>query len=190
MILEIGMTYALRRHARARHLRITVHPGGRVVVTVPLRGVSQKMVEEFVASKREWIARSVEAMRGVDESVLRRRNLPAGRQGRAEYLRERERAREFIVARIAVLNADGKFTFGDIRIKNQKTCWGSCSVKGNLNFNYKILFLPPAVADYVIAHELCHLKQMNHSPKFWNLVSELIPNYKELKKELNLPVDR
>ena len=170
--------YIERHHPRARHLRITVHPGGRVVVTVPTRGVSQKMVDEFVASKREWIARSVEAMKGVDENVLRRGT-------RAEFVRERERAREFIVRRIAVLNADEKFSFGDIRIKNQKTCWGSCSVKGNLNFNYKILFLPPAVADYVIAHELCHLKQMNHSAKFWNLVSELIPNYKELKKELN-----
>jgi len=141
------------------------------------------MVDEFVASKREWLAKSIEAMKGVDESVLRGGT-------RVEYLREKERAREFIVRRIEVLNADGHFSFGDIRIKNQKTCWGSCSVKGNLNFNYKILFLAPEVADYVIAHELCHLKQMNHSPKFWNLVSELIPNYKELKKELNLPVDR
>jgi len=172
------VVYWARKHRRARSVRITVHPGGRVVVTVPLRGVSQKMVEEFVASKREWLARSIETMKGVDESMLRRGS-------RAEYLRERERAREFIASRIAVLNADGHFSFGDIRIKNQKTCWGSCSVKGNLNFNYKILFLPPAVADYVIAHELCHLKQMNHSPKFWNLVSELVPNYNELKKELN-----
>jgi len=142
-----------------------------------MRGVSRAEVDAFVASKREWIARSVEAMKEVDESVLRRGS-------RAEYIRNKEAAREFIVRRIGVLNAEGQFRFGDIRIKNQKTCWGSCSVKGNLNFNYKILFLEPRVADYIIAHELCHLHQMNHSPKFWKLVGELVPDYEVLKKEL------
>lgn len=171
------MGHTIRHHPRARHLRITVHPGGRVVVTVPMRGVSRAMVEEFIASKRDWLARSIEAMKGVDENMLRSGT-------RAEYTREKERARAFIVSRIAALNADGRFSFGDIRIKNQKTCWGSCSAKGNLNFNYKLLFLSPRVADYVIAHELCHLKQMDHSPKFWALVGELIPEYQELKKEL------
>jgi len=142
-----------------------------------MRGVSRAEVDAFVASKREWIARSVEAMKKVDEGMLRGGS-------RAEYVRNKEAAREFIVRRIGVLNAGGGFSFSDIRIKNQKTCWGSCSAKGNLNFNYKLLFLAPRVADYVIAHELCHLKQMNHSPKFWKLVGELVPDYEELKKEL------
>ena len=73
---------------------------------------------------------------------------------------------------------------GRIAIRNQKSRWGSCSKKGNLNFNYKILFLPPDIVDYIIVHELCHLRQFDHSPKFWALVGETIPNYQQLRARL------
>jgi len=71
------------------------------------------------------------------------------------------------------------FKFNKIAIKNQKTRWGSCSKKGNLNYNYKIVLLPEKSADYIIVHELCHLKEFNHSRKFWNLVERALPDYKE-----------
>ncbi len=67
---------------------------------------------------------------------------------------------------------------------NQRTKWGSCSKKGNLNFNYKIALMPEKIADYIVVHELCHLKEFNHSRKFWNLVVKIIPDYLEIKKEL------
>lgn len=158
-------------------MRLSVYADGRCVVTVP-RGVSERAVEEFVASRAEWIARSVERLKDV---VPATKSLAGTRR---HYLKHKEEARAFIASRIAVLNASGTFSFGDVRIKNQKSCWGSCSVKGNLNFNYRILFLPPAVADYVIAHELCHLKEFNHSPRFWKLVGELVPEHQRLRKEL------
>jgi predicted metal-dependent hydrolase len=69
-------------------------------------------------------------------------------------------------------------------IKNLKSRWGSCSSRGNLNFNYKLVFLPPAVADYIIVHELCHLRHFNHSAEFWALVAETIPRYKEFRRLL------
>ena len=69
-------------------------------------------------------------------------------------------------------------------IKNHKSRWGSCSERGNLNFNYKLIFLPPQVVDYIIAHELCHLKEFNHSPKFWALVEQTIPNHRAIRAEL------
>lgn len=68
--------------------------------------------------------------------------------------------------------------FKNIIIKNHKTKWGSCSSKWNLNFNFRIIMAPCEIIDYLIIHEICHLKEMNHSDKFWNLVSSLMPNYK------------
>jgi predicted metal-dependent hydrolase len=66
----------------------------------------------------------------------------------------------------------------------QRSRWGSCSRKGNLNFNYKLIQLPQELADYIVVHELCHLKQFNHSHAFWNLIAETIPNHIELRKIL------
>ena len=81
-------------------------------------------------------------------------------------------------------NQHYNFKWGRVSIKNAKTRWGSCSQKGNLNFNYKIVFLPPALVDYLIVHELCHLKEFNHSPAFWQLVAQTIHNYLRFRQKL------
>ncbi|MGI5841594.1 MAG: M48 family metallopeptidase, partial [Patescibacteria group bacterium] len=81
-------------------------------------------------------------------------------------------------------NKNYGFKFGKITIKAQKTKWGSCSKKGNLNFNFKIMVLPKDIRDYIIVHELCHIKEQNHSNKFWNLVAMTIPDYLSIKKQL------
>lgn len=73
---------------------------------------------------------------------------------------------------------------GRIAIRNQKSRWGSCSRQGNLNFNYKLAFLPAELRDYVIVHEICHVKEFNHGKGFWNLVGETMPHYKEVRKKL------
>lgn len=100
------------------------------------------------------------------------------------YQTYKEYAREVVRARVAHFNNHYNFTVGRIAIKNQKRCWGSCSAKGNLNFNYKIIFLPEALMDYVIVHELCHLKELNHSPAFWNVVAKAVPEYKTHRAHL------
>jgi predicted metal-dependent hydrolase len=73
---------------------------------------------------------------------------------------------------------------GKIAIRNQKSRWGSCSKKGNLNFNYKLVFLSPELRDYVIVHEICHIKEFNHGEGFWSLVAEAVPDHRELRKQL------
>ena len=80
----------------------------------------------------------------------------------------------------AVLHVD----FKDIRVKDQKSRWGSCSSKGNLNFNYRLAYMPPAILDYVVVHELAHLRHMDHSKEFWALVGVYLPDYKERRKWL------
>lgn len=102
----------------------------------------------------------------------------------AQYLKYKEKSRIFIYERIDYYNQIYNFKINRISVRNQRTRWGSCSEKGNLNFNYRILLLPQYLADYIIVHELCHLKEMNHSFKFWNLVAQTFPNHLEIRKEI------
>ncbi len=99
------------------------------------------------------------------------------------YSKYKEAARRLAKSRIKYYNTFYHFKVNRISIKNTKSRWGSCSKKGNLNFNYKIVLLPQDLADYVIVHELCHLGEFNHSKKFWKLVELTIPNYKNLKRK-------
>ena len=101
-----------------------------------------------------------------------------------DFLRYKENALALVQQRIEDFNRLYNFEYRNIRVKNQVSRWGSCSKKGNLNFNYRIALLPKHLADYVIAHELCHLGELNHSRNFWNLVGRAIPNYKEVRKKL------
>lgn len=102
-----------------------------------------------------------------------------------KYLKNKESARQLVKSRLEFFNQHYNFEYNRIAIRNQKGRWGSCSNRKNLNFNYKIVLLPKELADYIIVHELCHLKEFNHGEGFWNLVEEKIPNHEELKKQLN-----
>ena len=106
------------------------------------------------------------------------------RSSKKHYLKHKEDARVLINERAEYFSVEYGFKYNRISIRNQKTRWGSCSTKGNLNFNYKIFFLSPEMRDYIIVHELCHLKEFNHSSKFWALVEEITPNYREIRKEI------
>lgn len=101
-----------------------------------------------------------------------------------KYLKHKEEARELVKQRIDHYNLFYKFTYGRIAIKNHKSRWGSCSKKGNLNFNYRIALLPLHLADYIVVHELSHLKEFNHAPAFWSLVALTIPDWQQKRKEL------
>lgn len=109
----------------------------------------------------------------------RRPNKPS-----KKFLANKERARKLILERLDHFNRAYGFTWHRVAVKNTKCRWGSCSKKGNLNFCYKLVFLPAQLADYIIVHELCHLGQFNHSRAFWDLVAKTMPNYKSLRSEL------
>ena len=100
------------------------------------------------------------------------------------YLEHKEAARELLLARLTYWNQHYGFEYNRVAIRNQRRCWGSCSSNRNLNFSYKLMFLPECLMDYVIVHELCHLKEMNHGLKFWQLVGAAMPDYKERRAEL------
>lgn len=115
---------------------------------------------------------------------LRVRTLKRKKKVSQNYLKHKQKALGIVQERLQHFNKFYGYKWNRIFIKNQKTRWGSCSKKGNLNFNYRIALLPPEAADYIIVHELCHLKEFNHSQNFWNLVKVAIPNYKEIRNNL------
>lgn len=86
--------------------------------------------------------------------------------------------------KIEQFNAVYNFKVGRVSIRNQRSRWGSCSRLGNLNFNFKIALLPEPLVDYLIVHELCHLGEFNHSPRFWDLVAHTIPDYRAKRRAL------
>ena len=101
-----------------------------------------------------------------------------------EYYQKRADYLLIIKNSVEEINKFYNFSYNKITVRNQKTRWGSCSSKGNLNFNYRICLLNKDLMDYIITHELCHLEQMNHSKNFWDLVQKKIPLYKEKRKSL------
>ncbi len=93
------------------------------------------------------------------------------------YLKHKEEARICIVSRVEYFANLYGFDYKRIAIKNQRRAWGSCSAKGNLNFSYKLLFLPECLRDYIVVHELCHLRELNHKAAFWQEVFTIMPDY-------------
>lgn len=172
------LTYTLRRSFRARRIRLTVSRDGAIIVTIPI-GIQETVAQRFIAEKMNWISKKVKYFR--DHPTA-----PVIRRTRQDYLQHKEQARQIISELVNRYCTDYGFKFKSISIRNQKTCWGSCSRRGNLNFNYRLIFLPERTQEYVVVHELCHLKEMNHSGKFWDLVSRIIPEYKECKKGLRI----
>ncbi|MCA9365610.1 M48 family metallopeptidase [Candidatus Kaiserbacteria bacterium] len=100
------------------------------------------------------------------------------------YTEHKELARELVLTRLNQWNQFYGLEWNRVAIRNQKTCWGSCTSLKNLNFSYRLLFLPPHLQDYIIVHELCHLSELNHSPAFWDLVAMTMPDYHMHKREL------
>lgn len=174
------LDYILKISSRARRLRLTIYGDGRLVLTQP-RFLSRRFAEDFLREKAAWILarldKAKESMSPLDSGL-------SGADLRADYLAKKADAYEFARTRLEHFNKFYNFTYQKISIRNPRTRWGSCSRKGNLNFSYRLLDLTPEAADYIIVHELCHLAQFNHSPRFWRLVSRTIPDYDERRRSL------
>jgi len=185
--------YTLKRSARARRVRIVVSCEGKVIVTIPktiknygLRIKDErveKMAEDFIREKWDWVKKALASFA----------NRPAWEQRkytRRDYLANKEKARELVLDRLAFFASQYSKLDAPLRswkrvtIRDTKSRWGSCSRDGNLNFSYKIIFLPAHLQDYIVVHELCHLKELNHSKRFWALVAMAVPEYNKKRREL------
>lgn len=168
--------------SKGSSVRLSIARDGSIKVSKPWF-ISQGMIKKFLFKKSDWILDKF-------KNFVKEDFLEFYIKDKKKYQENKKNSLEFIKSRLEVLNNNYNFSFNKINIRNQKTRWGSCSKKGNLSFNYKIMFLPLSLADYVIIHELCHLKEFNHSSKFWHLVAINCPDFKKRRRELrNFVID-
>ena len=170
------LSYEFVKSKRAKRTNLTMYPDGKLKVTVP-RFATHLAAERLIKYKRDWIVKNLAKVLKRDIKVLPKIKTK-------ELSLYKNKAREILEEKVEKFNKHYNFAFKKIFVKNHKSQWGSCSTYGNLNFNYKLLFLPDHLIDYIVVHELCHLKEHNHSRDFWNLVSETVGDYKKINKEL------
>ena len=153
--------------------QIQVKADGSIIVRAPKR-MRDEDIDAFVLEKADWIEKALEKVQKARERA--EQYAPLSEQEINNLANE---ALLRIPPRVEHFAALMGVEYGRITVRNQKTRWGSCSGKKNLNFNCLLLLAPEEILDYVVVHELCHLKEMNHSPRFWAEVERVLPDYKE-----------
>jgi len=166
----------MKSGGKSRRICLSVRGAHQAILSRP-RWVSLHLAERFFWEKKDWVLSKMKYLEGKEALP----HLPAGR---GNYLKYKEAARKLILARVGYYGERLGLKYGKICVRDQKTRWGSCSKKGNLNFNYHLIFLEKREADYIIVHELCHLREFNHSEKFWGLVGKVMPDYLEIRGKI------
>lgn len=161
--------------SKRKSCAIQVKRDGSVVVRCPLR-MTQRELGSFVEEHRQWI------LKHRKEALERLERREVYTEDQVKTLRQH--ARWMLAQKTWQWAQKMQVTYGKLTIRQQATRWGSCSAKGNLNFNWKLVLVPEDLADYVVVHELAHRREMNHSPRFWKIVEEQLPDYKERRKRL------
>jgi predicted metal-dependent hydrolase len=167
--------YSIRHNKRSRSIRIVIHPDEGVIVSVP-NAWHEQFIEGFLRQKASWILKHLKkAKKTMDGKMIIK-------YSKEEYEKNKTAVLKLITERVEFFNSLYKHSYNKISIRNQTSLWGSCTRSGNLQFNYKLIHLPKNALDYVVVHELCHLKEHNHGVNFWKLVERVIPDYKEIRK--------
>ena len=155
---------------RAKRIIVSIKPE-HVRVVIPKRQ-SFKNAQQFVESRLEWIKTNRQSM---DLQLQKKKKLPEI---------DRKVARKILCRRIGELAQLHNFVYNRVSIRKQKTRWGSCSSKNNINLNANLLHLPSELMDYVLLHELVHTRVKDHSKDFWNELNAVVPNARQIDKKL------
>lgn len=164
------MNYDILYSAR-KTLCVQITEKAELLVRAPI-GCPKKIIEEFVAAKEPWIQKKIAGRRG----ELKKEAAPP--YSPEEKQRLIEQAGKKIGEKVRVYSKIMGVTCTRITIREQKTRWGSCSAKGSLNFNWRLILAPEKVLEYVVVHELAHRREMNHSPGFYRVVEDAMPDYR------------
>lgn len=179
----IGEVLFIKRSG-VRRLRISVSPRNGVVVTIPVRlPVSAAMA--FVVEKREWILRALRRQSERIRNSVENGKIAGIPSNPSELERMRETARAILVPKLEAAARRHGFAYGRVAIKNNVSNWGSCSALGNINLNMRLILLPEHLQEYVILHELCHLRHPDHGPGFHAMLDSLLEGRENaLRREL------
>lgn len=161
--------------SRRKTIAIQIDREGQVIVRTPY-GITKRQVEEFLDEKKDWLLQTRQRV-----EKRKTEQIPISEEVRRKGI---ERAKRIFPERTAYFAKRMGVDYGRITIREQKTRWGSCSSKGNLNFNWKLVLLDPELLDYVVVHELAHRREMNHSKNFWKIVEAELPDYRERRRRL------
>lgn len=170
--------YTVIRSKKRKTMAITVKPNLSVEVRVPMR-VSQKIVDAFVEQNQDWIAAHIEKQRS--KNMVARTITPAEEQAL------RQKAKVYLPERVAYYSAKMGLSPTGFRVTGAKTRLGSCSGKDSLNFSFRLMVFPVEAIDYVVVHELAHIRHKNHGPDFYRLIEQYMPDYKERNAILRDP---
>lgn len=163
-----------------RTTALQVTPDGRVIVRAPKR-CPRSFIEAFVRQKEDWVLRQLARFERQQKEQSDAEHLPLSDKDRARYV---SIARDIFTRKTAYYARIMGVSYGRITIREQKTRWGSCSSKGNLNFNWRLILAPEEVLDYVVVHELAHRREMNHSKAFYAVVESVLPDYRQARRWL------
>jgi len=176
MVLKGVGTVRLERSQKARRMNITLKPYKAIRVAIPY-GVSFLTAERFVLSKEKWIRQALTKIRVQEQES----------EALAEKISSIDQplVRESLVARLEYLANKHELNYHKVTIRNQRTRWGSCSVKNNISLNIRLALLPDELRDFIIIHELIHTKVKNHGFKFWWELEQIVPDARSFAKALN-----
>ncbi len=206
------ITYSVKKSNRAKYVRLKINLDGEIQLIVP-RFVSISRAEELMFNKKESILKNYQNIQNklqkfyflgnelevktddrelVKPALIFNDKLLLLKSSKDKNIRElyntwlKGKAKEYIPKRVEYFAGKFGFLYNKVIIRAQKSRWGSCSSNGTLSFNYKLMYFNSKIIDYVVVHELCHLKEMNHSNNFWKLVEAIMPDYKNHKYQLGL----
>jgi predicted metal-dependent hydrolase len=164
----------VKKNKKSKNIRLYLYNDGQIVINIPW-WTPYSAGKLFAESKKDDLLMKIKK---ANKDAI----IPI-RSG-ADYLKFKNRALRLARDRVNYFNSFYNFKYNKISIKNTRSRWGSCSNRGNLNYSYRIIFLPEEYRDYIIVHELCHLGEFNHSKDFWELVQKKIPDYKQIVSKI------
>jgi hypothetical protein len=173
-IKDVGKVL-LEESTKAKHISLSIKPFKGIRVAVP-KGIPFKKAEEIAHQKAGWLKKYVAKMGAMEKEAetLKKNNHI-----------DRNKARSQLIKRLNELSEEHGFKYNKVFIRNQKTRWGSCSGKNNINLNVNLVRLPEDLIDYTILHELVHTRVKDHSKRFWDELEKFVKNAREQDRKLN-----
>lgn len=165
-------------YSRRRTLSVSITQDCRVFVKAPV-GTTESSIRDFLVEKKSWITKHLEKQKSEAQKVKE-----LGYLSEDEIKQIKKQAHKIIPERVEYYSKLSGISYGRIAIRLQRTCWGSCSAGGNLNFNCLLVLMPPEILDSIVVHELCHRRHMNHSKAFYKEIDKYFPDYKRCNKWL------